>query len=337
MKLDALQIFDLPAAQQTAVLVRLDADGASGWGEATVEAAPMHSEQWTGATRAFLEQCLVPELIGREIASADELAQILACFRGHSLAKGAVDCAWHDLAARLAQKPLWQSLAAIGREVTFVRPFGPRPSLDDLLADLAASIDKGLAQVTLKLRPGWGIDVVRAVRSTFPNLAIRVDFDGTATLDQRDLLYRLQDYQVAAIEQPLDPDDLVGHAMLQEALRTPVCLDQSITSPERAQLALDLASCQEIRLAPDLCGGLTAAQKILAACHEASVPCLIGTRAQTEVGRRHAAALAMQSQIAAPIELEDNNEPPPTNAPHPLTISPWPNPGIGPPPHFPDP
>lgn len=336
MKIDSLQLIDVPGERGNALLVQLNAAGASGFGEAAVETSPIDSDQWSGGTRAFIDMCLVPQLVDRDIATAGDLAEILARFRGHSLAKGAVDCAWHDLAARLAQRPLWQALGAVGREVDFARAYGPRSSLDALLAELAAAIETGLARVTLKLRPGWGIDVVRGVRGTFPDLAIRVDFDSTATLDQRDLLYRLQDYQVAAIEQPLDADDLVGHAMLQESLRTPICLDQSITSPERARLALDLGACQEIRIAPDLCGGLTAAQAIVAACREAAAACSIGSRALTEVGRRHAAALAMLSRVAAPVELDDNNEPPTANAPQHFGIAPWPEPGIGAKPHFPE-
>jgi o-succinylbenzoate synthase len=308
MKIDAIDVFRLGGEPRDAVLVRIDAGGLSGWGEAAVEAAPIESEQWTGATIAFIEQCLVPEIVGREIGSAESLADLFVRFRGHSLAKGAVDCAWHDLAARIAGQPLWEFLGASGREVQFVRPFGPRETIDALMEDLGAAVAGGLTEATLKLRPGWGIDVVRVVRSAFPTLGLRVDFDGTATIDQRDLLFRLQDYQVTAIEQPLDADDLVGHAMLQESLRTPVCLDQSITSAARARMAIDLGACREVRVTPDLCGGLAAARDALASCGEAGVGVIIGSRAQTDVGLRHAAALSMHCGGEARIDVDKGPE-----------------------------
>jgi O-succinylbenzoate synthase len=304
MKIDSLEVLKISSASIDSVLVRLDAGGLFGWGEAAVPPAPLESEQWTGATIAFIEQRLAPEIVGRDISSAQSLTELTSQYRGHSLAKGAVDCAWHDLAARQAGKPLWEFLGATGREVQFVAPFGVRESIDGLMAELALAVDGGLTEATLKLRPGWGIDVVRAVRSAFPLLALRVDFDGTATIDQRGLLFRLQDYQVTAIEQPLDADDLVGHAMLQESLRTPVCLDQSITSAARARMAIDLGACRQVRVTPDLCGGLAAAQQILATCRETGNNAVVGSRAQAEIGQRHVAAIAMLCGPQSNVETE---------------------------------
>jgi O-succinylbenzoate synthase len=327
MKIQAIQV--LPGdAQRRSVIVRIVSASESGVSEATAAEKPLQSEQWTGGTIAFVEQCLVPELIDHDISTAAALAEIMAKFRGYSLAKGAVDCAWHDLAARLAGVPLWQLLGGKPKPVAVSYPFARRASIDELLTELAVAVNEGVTEATLKLRPGWGIDVVRAVRGTFPALTIRVDFDGTASLDQRDLLFRLQDYQVAAIEQPLDADDLIGHAMLQESLRTPVCLDQSITSVERARQALEMGSCQQIRIAPDLCGGMFAAKGIIAVCREAGATCLIGARSQSETSMRQAAAVAMLEHLLPSIEVEVDRKS--TDAElHKTLIAPWQESGNG--------
>lgn len=330
MKIDSLETLLLGSAAEAdraAVLVRLASGDVSGWGEAVVELAPRESEQWAAATLAFLERCVAPAVAASEVESAEALNERLNRFRGHSLAKGAVDGAWRDLAARQAGKPLWQALGASGGTVAFARPLGVRASIDELIAEIATAVQRGVGEITLKLSPGWGIDVVRAVRGAFGSLAIRVDFDGTATLEQRDLLFRLQDYQVAAIEQPLDADDLVGHAMLQESLRTPVCLDQSITSPARASMALDLGSCQEMRLRADYSGGLTAAAAIHASCRAAGAKCVVGSRAATDIGLRHAAALAMLVGAATPVEWD--GELADDAAAHARDIAPWNEAGIG--------
>lgn len=331
MTIDELAVFHAARANEAShesLLVRLSSGGVAGWGEAVVEAAPIEGEQWVVGTLAFLEHCAAPAIVDGAVESAEALSEHLNRFRGHSLAKGAVDCAWRDLAARREGKPLWQALGGSRQSTAFTRPFGVRPSIDELLAEISAAVQGGASKITLKLRPGWGIDVVRAVRDAFATLAIRVDFDGTATLDQRDLLFRLQDYQVAAIEQPLDADDLVGHAMLQEELRTPVCLDQSVTSPSRARMALDLGSCREIRVRADYCGGLTAALDIAAACREADAACLVGCRAGSEVGLRHAAALAMLDAFNPGVEL-DGGALVDEGTPWPERIDAWREPGIG--------
>ncbi|MEX2186313.1 MAG: enolase C-terminal domain-like protein [Pirellulales bacterium] len=308
MTIDAIELFRFGASTSgespDCILARIESSGLSGWGEAIVDAAPVDCEQWARGTFAFLEHCLAPAIVARVLDSAESLGERMNRFRGHSLAKGAIDCAWRDLTARREGKPLWQSLGGSRPNATLTQTLGPRQTIDELIARVSALVERGTTEITLKLRPGWGIDVVRAVRGSFASLGIRVDFDGTASLDQRDLLFRLQDFQVAAIEQPLDADDLVGHAMLQESLRTPVCLDQSITSPARARMAIDVGSCRQIRIRPDYCGGLTSALEIAAACRNLGVACVVGCRARSNVGLRHAAALAMLDRVVAGVEMD---------------------------------
>ena len=98
------------------------------------------------------------------------------------------------------------------------------------------------------------------------------------------MLCRLDDFCLAMIEQPLPPDDLVGHAMVQETMRTPVCLDEGIASPAQAEMALDLHSCKYVNLKPGRVGGLTAAVAIHNACHEHCVPCWVGAMPQSAIG-----------------------------------------------------
>jgi O-succinylbenzoate synthase len=170
-----------------------------------------------------------------------------------------------------------------------------------LLVEIGAAIAAGCGTVSLRLSAGWGLEVVRAFRATFANHPLRVDFEGAA---QRDLLFRLQDYQVEAIEQPLDADDLVSHAMLQESLRAPICLHESITSARRAEQALDMGACRQIRVSPCVCGGLREALEIAELCRQSGAECLVAAEAETEIGRRHAQALAASERFAASAETE---------------------------------
>jgi O-succinylbenzoate synthase len=117
---------------------------------------------------------------------------------------------------------------------------------------------------------------VRAVRQAFPSEAIAIDGDGLCTLGQMEMFYRLEDFHLRYIEQPLPADDLVGHAMLQSSLRTPICLDQSITSPERVEQAIDLASCRQMNIDIGRVGGITPALTIRSACEAAHVSYALG-------------------------------------------------------------
>lgn len=307
------------------VLVRLESAGKSGWGEATVPAAPREASEWAGGAYAVLARWLLPEIVGQRVLSANDLAERFSQFRGHAAAKSAIDCAWCDLKSRLDNVPLWKMLGGARDQVASEPAFGPRETIDELLEHLSAVIANGCRAITLQLRPGWGLEVVRAVRVTFADLALRVDFGGSATLDQRDLLFRLQDYQVEAIEQPLNAEDLVGHAMLQENLRVPICLRESVTSATRAEQALDVGACRQIRVSPSICGGLHEALEIASICRQAGATCLVSGTAATEIGQRHALALATNEVFQPSIEFNVDDMPTPFQP----TLALWQTPGIG--------
>ena len=62
------------------------------------------------------------------------------------------------------------------------------------------------------------------------------------------MLKKLHQFHLAMIEQPLQHDDLINHAELQSKIGTPVCLDESITTPEQAQQAIRIKACKYINI-----------------------------------------------------------------------------------------
>ena len=117
-----------------------------------------------------------------------------------------------------------------------------------------------------------------------------------------DILFRLDDFCLAMVEQPLPADDLVGHAMVSEAINTPLCLDESITTPGQAEMALDLKSAQYINLKQGRAGGITPAVAICHACKQEGVGCWVAAVPQTTIGARAAAALATLENCEQPAD-----------------------------------
>ena len=139
------------------------------------------------------------------------------------------------------------------------------------MAAIAAAFEAGFRRVKLKIRPGWALEMLRSVRQEFPGETFHIDCEGALSLNYMEMLYRFDDFALEMVEQPLAAEDLVAHAMLQESLRTPICLDESIASPLHAEMALDLKSCRHVNLKAGRVGGLTAALTILEACQAAEV------------------------------------------------------------------
>src|SRR5262249_1848016 len=100
------------------------------------------------------------------------------------------------------------------------------------------------------------------------------------------------------LEQPLAADDLLGHAELARLLTTPLCLDESITSPRAAATALRLGACSVINIKPARVGGYLAARAIHDLCAAHALP--VGRGAMREPGVGRAATLPLAARETSP-------------------------------------
>jgi O-succinylbenzoate synthase len=105
------------------------------------------------------------------------------------------------------------------------------------------------------------------------------------------------------LEQPLDPEDLTGHARLQAALTTSICLDESITSAARAADAIDLGAARIINIKPGRLGGHTAARAVHDLAQQHGVPVWCGGMLESGIGRAHNVALASLPGFSLPGDL----------------------------------
>ena len=176
-------------------------------------------------------------------------------------------------------------------------------SIDEFLAQITAAVAAGFDRLKLKFRPGWDVRMVDFVRKECPTQTLHIDCEGGLHLGQMEMLYRLEDFSLAMIEQPLPADDLVGHAMVQESLRTPICLDEGITSLAQAEMAMELKSCKYVNLKPGRVGGLTPAVAIHDLCHEHCTPCYVGAMPQSAIGGRIGFALAAKDNCTYPADF----------------------------------
>ena len=186
--------------------------------------------------------------------------------------------------------------------------FDRMDSIDDFFAAIGRASDAGFARVKLMFRPGWDIRMLEAVRKEFPRQTLHVDVEGALTIHHSEILFRLDDFFLAMVEQPLPPDDLVGHAMLQESLRTPICLGRSIRTLGHAEMALELHSGNFVNLTLGRVGGLTPALAIHDLCHESCTPCYVGATPQTTIAARHGYALAAKENCTYPAEYFPGEE-----------------------------
>ena len=285
------------------VLVKMEAGGEAGWGETSPMRLPFYSPEWAAGIFLLMRDVLAPRLLGQEIGTGEELQSRLAAIKGNQFAKAGLDLAWWDLEAKRSEQPLWKVLGGVGPSVEVGADFGVMESIDALLGKIDEAVGAGFPRVKLKFRRGWDLDMLAAVRQAFPKTTIHIDCNSSFTLADLDMFKKVDQFGLAMIEQPLAHDDLVDHATLQKHLATPVCLDESIVSVDRARKAIQLKACGWVNVKPGRAGGLTTAVKIHDVCREAGIPCWVGGMLESAVGARHCLALATLPNFKYPADI----------------------------------
>ncbi|MFN4261733.1 MAG: o-succinylbenzoate synthase [Gemmataceae bacterium] len=285
------------------VLVKMTSGDLAGWGEASPLVAPTYSPEWAFGVFEMGRRWLAPQLVGQRLHGGEELQQRLALFKGNYFAKAAFDLAWWDLFAQREEKPLYQLLGGRAATVTVGADFGVMDSIDELLPQVEAAVQAGFQRVKLKFRPGWDVPMVRAVRQRFPDTVFHIDCNSGYRLSDTPLFQELDEYQLAMIEQPLGHDDLLDHAELQTRIRTPICLDESMTSLDRARQAIAIGACRYVNIKPGRVGGLTNAVAIHDLCYQHGISCWVGGMLESAVGAAHCLALATLPGFTYPADI----------------------------------
>ena len=286
-----------------AVLVRMRAEGLEGWGEAAPWGLPAYSSEYAAGAFAVIGEFLAPRLVKQNICSGAQLQELLAPVKGNFFAKAALDLAWWDLYAQSRQEPLWRTIGGRGPVVDVGADFGVLESIPQLLEEIGLAVAAGFKRVKLKYRPGWELDMLAAVRRQFSNVVFHVDCNSAYRLKDLPMLRELDQYNLAMIEQPLAHDDLLDHAELRRQVRTPVCLDESITSAAKAEKAARCQACDWINIKHGRCGGLTCALEVHAACKKAGIQNWMGGMGESSVGQAFALALATLDNCNYPSDV----------------------------------
>jgi O-succinylbenzoate synthase len=275
------------------LLVRVVTEEAEGWGECVAMADPRYSAEYTEAAADVLRRCLVPALATTPRLDAYAVGPALAPFKGHRMAKAALETAVLDAELRAQQRPLSRELGAVHERVPCGVSVGIMSSIGELLDAVGGYLAEGYLRIKLKIEPGWDVEPVRAVRERFgPGVLLQVDANTAYTVADARHLARLDPFDLLLIEQPLDEEDILGHAELAGRITTPVCLDESITSARTAAAAITLGAAAIVNVKPGRVGGYLEARRIHDVCVAHGVPVWCGGMLETGLGRAANVALA---------------------------------------------
>jgi O-succinylbenzoate synthase len=267
-------------------------DGVEGWGECAAPTEPTYTSEYVDGAHALLRA----------------YAWSLETVKGHPMAKAAVEAAVLDADLRARGISLREHLGGTRDRVVAGVAIGAARDVGALLDEVHRRVDEGYRRIKLKVMPGWDVEPVRAVRNEFGDgLLLQVDGNGAYAGEDTSALRLLDDFGLLLIEQPLGDDDLDGHVALATRLRTPICLDETITSAHVAAHALDSGACRVVNVKPGRVGGLAAAKEIHDVCVERGAGAWVGGMLETGVGRATILALASLPGFTLPGDVSASN------------------------------
>jgi o-succinylbenzoate synthase len=277
-------------------------DVAEGWAECGANERPDYSSEFHNGAATVIKEFLLPDLfaLGNDL-TAEAVAPTLEWAKGHRMAKAVIETAILDAQLRNQKISFAKYLGADKDKVPAGVSVGIMDSLPELMKIVEGYLAEGYLRIKLKIEPGWDYEPVKLVRETFgPDLLLQVDANTAYTRDDFDLLKRLDEFNLLLIEQPINEEDVLGHAKLADYIDTPVCLDESIVSADIARDAIELGAAEIINIKPSRVGGYIESKKIHDVSQAAGIPVWCGGMLETGIGRAANLALAALPNFTLP-------------------------------------
>jgi len=271
-----------------------------GYGECVVSSNPYYSEETVSTAFSIIKEFLLPLILGKDIQHPDEANKMFNRIRRNNMAKSAIEGALWDLYAKTQNKPLAEVIGGQNSEITVGVSIGIQETKEDLLEKVEELLKQGFKKIKIKIKPGKDIEYLRSVREKFGDIPVMADANSAYTLDDLELFKEMDSLNLMMFEQPLAHDDIIDHSILQNAIQTPICLDESIHSVEDARKAIELGSCKIINIKIGRVGGISEAIKVHNLCQENNIPVWCGGMLESGIGRAFNVAITSLPNFTIP-------------------------------------
>jgi len=282
-----------------------DAGGTSEWAECVAGETPNYSPETIDTAWFAIREWLAPRLLGKSVGGPEAVHEILERnISGHNMAKAALEMGSYGVIARKREMSLSNLIGGQRDRVATGISIGIQKDPDALVERAKRALADGYRKIKLKIQPGADVEYVSAVRKALPESTdLMADANSAYRLEDADHLVKLDEFQLIMIEQPLNRDDLVRHAQLQRRLKTPICLDESITDVARCEDMIALKSGRIVNIKPGRVGGFTVARRIHDVCAQHSIPVWCGGMLESGIGRAYNVSLASLPNFTLPGDL----------------------------------
>ena len=275
------------------VQVRIDFDGVTGYGEASM---PPYLGQSVESVTSFLSKVDLGRFAD-PFALEDILSYVDGLSDGDSAAKAAIDIALHDLVGRLLGAPwyrLWGYDPAKAPSTTFTIGIDTPDVVREKTLECAGRFN------ILKVKVGLDSDeeMIRTIRSvTSVPLAVDANQGWKDREKALDEIFWLHENGVVMVEQPLGVGSIDDTAWLTERSPVPVFADESVQRLADVERLKGVFSGINIKLMK--CTGMREAHKMLTFARALGMKVMVGCMTETSC------AVSAAAQLSPAVDFAD--------------------------------
>jgi O-succinylbenzoate synthase len=294
--------------ERSALILRL----AHGGIEAVSECATDETLSSTGEDNETAAR-IIKEVLGGMLragpSSPKGFLEAARSVAGNPMAKAAVEMLLWDYMGKAQGEPLDEAIGeSRGRaEAGIALGLWQDTEMKSLME---SALIRGYKRIKVKIERQNAFEKLKTIRDTFPQIPLSADANGCFEF-LRDMatLKRIDELRLQYLEQPFGygHDDVMAHSRLAKEISTPICLDESVMSVERAEEILDSGAASVINIKPGRVGGLTAAMEIAHAARRKGAHVWVGGMLETGIGRAFNVALASQRPFDYPGDTSPND------------------------------
>ena len=131
------------------IMVRIDGEGLTGWGESVAEGTPFYSYETVTTAWHIMKDFLIPEILGKDINDVGEAIALYDRVRGHMMAKAGIESALWDLLAKGRGVSLSKMLGGTRDKIDVGVSIGIPDSEKELLHKIEGYLTEGYKRVKI--------------------------------------------------------------------------------------------------------------------------------------------------------------------------------------------
>ncbi|MBM3839701.1 MAG: mandelate racemase [Verrucomicrobia bacterium] len=258
------------ATRDTVMVKICDDAGNVGWGQSVP--SPTWSYETIETVRTTIDRHLASALIGSDPFDTDGVWRVLnrtiapSFSTGQPISKAGIDLALFDLTGRALRKTAAERWNRRRRETITLSWTVDARTIEEGETAVAEGNQRGFCNFNVKAGPDADFDVqlCAAIRRLAPDAFVWVDANGGYDVETAlAVAPKLADLGIAALEQPLPANRLIGYRELRKQRALPILMDEGIVSVADLETFHQLDLLDGVAMKVPRCGGLTEARRIL--------------------------------------------------------------------------